>query len=99
MLIASTSRGKDHYGHLVISDLQGKTPFQAGSNSAFVISLRPPDRSHRALVANATSAVMAMVSRHLSHDDHAIADAQRTDVLQTAPRKPEEKTPLRMVAE
>jgi biopolymer transport protein ExbB len=45
---------------------------------------------YKALVANAASTVMALVSRDLSHGDHAIADAQEP---------PDGKTPLQMVAE
>jgi len=52
--------------------------------------------AYKALVANAASSVMALVSRDLSHGDHAIADMQRTEAQQTATEQREGRKPLRM---
>jgi len=54
---------------------------------------------YKALVANVASGVMALVSRDLSHGNHVIADAQRTDAHRTTPEQSEGKKPLRMVVE
>jgi biopolymer transport protein ExbB len=54
--------------------------------------------SYKALVANAASAVMALVSRDLSHGDHAIADTVRADA-QRGPERPGGRKSLRMVTE
>jgi biopolymer transport protein ExbB len=54
--------------------------------------------SYKALVANAASAVMALVSRDLSHGDHAIADSRKGEAAQTPAERPGQK-PLRMVGE
>ncbi|HWB50384.1 MAG TPA: tonB-system energizer ExbB [Stellaceae bacterium] len=55
--------------------------------------------TYKALVANAASAVMALVSRDLSHGDHAIADAVQTEPVRGSAERPEGKKPLRMVTE
>jgi biopolymer transport protein ExbB len=55
--------------------------------------------SCKALVANAASAVMALVSRDLSHGDHAIADAARAEARRMPGEKPEGRTSLRLMTE
>jgi biopolymer transport protein ExbB len=55
--------------------------------------------AYKALVANAASAVMALVSRDLSHGDHAITDVSGANALRRTPEKPDGNKPLRMVAE
>ncbi|HWB49289.1 MAG TPA: tonB-system energizer ExbB [Stellaceae bacterium] len=55
--------------------------------------------AYKALLANAASAVMALVSRDLSHGDHAIADVSGADALRRTQDKPDSGEPLRMVAE
>ena len=55
--------------------------------------------AYKALVANAASAVMALVSRDLSHGDHAIADIAGAKTARDTPERPDGKKPLRMVAE
>jgi len=55
--------------------------------------------SYKALVANAASAVMALTSRDLSHGDHTIADAVRSEEQRPPAEKPTGKTSLRLMAE
>jgi len=42
---------------------------------------------------------MALVSRDLSHGDHAIADIAGAKTARDTPERPDGKKPLRMVAE
>src|SRR5262249_50246372 len=55
--------------------------------------------SYKRLVANVASVVMALVSRDLSHGDHAIADAVRADERRSPTEKPEGRASLRLMVE
>jgi biopolymer transport protein ExbB len=55
--------------------------------------------AYKALVANAASAVMALVSRDLSHGNHAIAGEQPEPAGQPADKKTGANKPLRIVME
>jgi biopolymer transport protein ExbB len=55
--------------------------------------------AYKALVANAASAVMALVSRDLSHGDHAIAGEKHEPADQPGDRQTAANKPLRIVAE
>ena len=55
--------------------------------------------AYKALVANAASAVMALVSRDLSHGDHAIAGEKHEPTDQPGDRQTAANKPLRIVAE
>ncbi len=55
--------------------------------------------AYKALAANAASAVMALVSRDLSHGDHPIPDVPRSDAPKGPPERPAGAKLLRMVRE